>query len=1610
MQIRIWGARGSIPSPIKSDAIEEKIFQAINQLPPDLNPKDVDAVRAYVRQLPQFLRGTAGGNTTCVEIQSTGETIIIDAGSGLRELGHKLMEGPCGKGQGHLNFIFTHTHWDHVQGFPFFKPAFIPGNKLTFYSLHDVEEALTDQQAYRYFPLPLAEMRADMEFINIECGKPFFIGKTWINTIENAHPGKAYSYRLEDEHSVFVFASDSEYKLLDSASLKPHIQFFHGADALIFDAQYTLRESWQKADWGHSSALIGVDMARAAGVKRLILFHHDPTYSDVELQEILDTAVAYQQQESSLPPCEIIIGHEELALDLSPPGIVDVRYSDGGETAILIPERIFNPDTVQKLVEEMQTAVANGHPPGNSPDGTPHLRRSSIIDLSHVDTLTLAGLKALVDLRQEHRETTIILVAPSASVEQIITLGNYNDYFAIYPDIESAQAAIQAREALNLPGHIVSGKYKIEQKIYENQLINILKGSRIADGEPVALKIFDPSIRTSTLDRLIRQTRQIIGQSHQNVATLHAWERDGDYIFQVEQFLPGSSLWHHLDEGQPAPAELTKNVIQGILLALEFAHSRGVLHGGIMLENIFVNDGRVQLCSFGIGRIEEGRQLLDTPLFVLRAGHLAPEHLLGQPLDARTDLYCLGIILYRLMTGHMPFSGTDQEVKAAHLHLKPKPPSQLNPDISTFLEHLILKLLDKNPNNRYASARQVLRIWNSLGTSPELVPQHTFMPLSGRETTFEQLLQCWHDARQGQGQIIFISGEPGIGKSSLAQAVAYESQSSIVLTGRSRGDNGSAYHLFAEILHSYFATIPPELFEETNENILSALSQLVPEIRQTVGSLPHLWTLEPEQEQIRLMGSLTKFVEQATQNRPWLLILEDLQWADQSSLELLRYLGRHVSAMSLMIIGLYQDTELDRGHPLSEMFRDLANQRNYHHITLERLNEDGVAQLLHNVLQLSIDDKAIQKIYDQTGGNPLYVEEVAKEILDSGQISENRTDFYIPREISLPESVQEVVKQRVSRLSSETQKLLSQAAVLGQTFSFQHLQVMSGMKPRELLELLDAALERQLLQEVPGEGKLRFSHIEIQRVLYDRLGQLRRQILHRQAGEALEHQVAPYQERIVAELARHFDKAGDFEKAIHYGLKAARQSQLAFANEQALAGYNRVFELLAAIDPAELANFDTQRFFAYKYTGEVLLVFGRYDEALAHFESAWAVFPQKVFTDERARNMADLCRLIADVYQRRNFYDQAFEWLAKGLQFISNQEPGLELVQLFHLSGWTYMRQGDYDSATRQLEQALQLSQALGLRQAEASSLRHLGTAYWYQEQFKKATQQWEKALEVCQQLGDRFGTGKVLNNLGLVANEVGSYQAAKTYLEQSLEILQETGVRWLEFQVNNNLGDALTCLGLYEAARERLESALQVCHQLGDRQIESMILSNLSVLFWQIEEYETARAYSNQAISIARALENRRQLAYGQLCLGYSLLSLKRKNAAKTAFEESVHIRRSLNQPSLMIGALAGLAAAYLALGMVEQALEQVEEILSSIKSHSLTGNKDPLRIFLICYHTLKTNGDPRAAEIIQRAYKQLKVQADMIEDDYLRKTFLETIRTNREIVEIHQEALPVV
>jgi phosphoribosyl 1,2-cyclic phosphodiesterase len=316
MRVKFWGVRGSLPAPIPPTEIEHKIVSALR----GAGGVDLDnsrEVKSYVESLPYHQRTTTGGNTSCVEVIGENTKIILDAGSGIRQLGIELMQGPCGQGQGIVHLLISHTHWDHIMGFPFFTPAYAPGNQVIIYGRHPkIKERFQDQHHPNHFPVSLETMSADVQFVQLDDGAKVKIGEFKVSSIPLRHPGGSYSYRIEKNGRVFIYATDAEYKDLSPEAMEQYITFYSASEALVFDAQFTLEDAMEKEGWGHSSSMVGVDIALKANIKRLILFHHEPSYSDEKLQEIYDKTIRYYETIKGDRNLEIIMAREGLEMEI----------------------------------------------------------------------------------------------------------------------------------------------------------------------------------------------------------------------------------------------------------------------------------------------------------------------------------------------------------------------------------------------------------------------------------------------------------------------------------------------------------------------------------------------------------------------------------------------------------------------------------------------------------------------------------------------------------------------------------------------------------------------------------------------------------------------------------------------------------------------------------------------------------------------------------------------------------------------------------------------------------------------------------------------------------------------------------------------------------------------------------------------------------------------------------------------------------------------------------------------------------------------------------------------------------------------------------------------
>lgn len=294
--IKLHGVRGSLPTPLSSQDIERKILRVLKKVEAE-DIKSNASITKFMDSISRLDKGTAGGNSACVQMSVGGYELFFDGGSGCVRMAKELFAGAFGRGKGEAHWFITHTHHDHIVGIPMFGPLYIPGNRFHFISpFKDLESRFHRYLQGDFFPVPFASLASTIDFISLEeeNKQGYDLGDVKVRWLCNDHPGGSYSYRVEYKGKVAILSTDAEYKQLSFQALKPVEEFFSNADILIFDAQYAFTDSVaMKRDWGHSSSMVGIDLALDANVKKLLLFHHDPVLSDEQLEENLFNAHRY---------------------------------------------------------------------------------------------------------------------------------------------------------------------------------------------------------------------------------------------------------------------------------------------------------------------------------------------------------------------------------------------------------------------------------------------------------------------------------------------------------------------------------------------------------------------------------------------------------------------------------------------------------------------------------------------------------------------------------------------------------------------------------------------------------------------------------------------------------------------------------------------------------------------------------------------------------------------------------------------------------------------------------------------------------------------------------------------------------------------------------------------------------------------------------------------------------------------------------------------------------------------------------------------------------------------------------------------------------------------
>jgi class 3 adenylate cyclase/tetratricopeptide (TPR) repeat protein len=518
---------------------------------------------------------------------------------------------------------------------------------------------------------------------------------------------------------------------------------------------------------------------------------------------------------------------------------------------------------------------------------------------------------------------------------------------------------------------------------------------------------------------------------------------------------------------------------------------------------------------------------------------------------------------------------------------------------------------------------------------PAALLVHT--PFVGRSAEVGKLSQKLGEARAGHGGLVMLVGEPGIGKTRLAEecAEAARKEGTVILWGRCyEGEWAPPYGPFAEAISEYSRSAGPRELRHDLGAGAGPIARVVPELRNSLPDIPEPASLQPDEERFRLLDAVSQFLIGASMRAPVVLVLDDLHWADRGTIAMLRHVARFAPRNRILLLGAYRDVELDRQHPLADALAALRRETNYERILLKGLDTQEVGQLLASLAEQDVPDALVSAISAETDGNPFFIREVLAHLVEEGKIYREKgqwtTNLSIA-EMGIPEGVRQVIGRRVSRLSEDANRLLTVASAFNGLFPFDIAASVAGLEETAALDAVDESLAVQLLKPGGEADTYDFTHALIRHTLYGELSPSRQVRLHRQIAEAMERSygdpsTASGRGRAAdhaAEVAYQYHRSAALpgaERGVVHALAAADRAEAAYACDESAVFLRIALDLLPAQDQRR-----------HRLLGRLGLALGwalDFDEALKAASKAGHLIAESEGADAAADYLAEAVRVM----------------------------------------------------------------------------------------------------------------------------------------------------------------------------------------------------------------------------------------------------------------------------------------------------------------------------------------------------------------------------------------------
>lgn len=815
---------------------------------------------------------------------------------------------------------------------------------------------------------------------------------------------------------------------------------------------------------------------------------------------------------------------------------------------------------------------------------------------------------------------------------------------------------------------------------------------------------------------------------------------------------------------------------------LAYVHAHGIVHCDLKPKNVLVRPGdHPVLLDFGLMgrfRAQEGREVLDVGVAAGTVTYISPEQARGELVDARADLYSFGVMLYEIVTGDPPFDDRAlNEVLRMHLHQPPRPPSELVDGVSPVLEKLILDLLEKQRGSRLGYAEDVAERLVAAGAvpDPELPIESTPYLYRPQIVGRKEIIDTLGGRLQNAGTFTMLGGVSGIGKTSVAVAFAREASRKDfqVITGECDPIVGGPLHPLRPLLRAIadYCRGDDEVIERVLGARLPVLRDLEPSLDALAGD--RAMRVPPAAASRRLFGDLAETLAAFARERKLLLVLDDLQWADEITLRFLASLGGEFFAdLPLIILGTYRADEA------GPELRAILGREHVAKLLLGRLDDGNVAEIVRSMLAApDAPASFLQFLAAQTEGNPFFVAEYLRAAVAEQLLFRESGRWHVAAEdetyasLGLPGTIRDLVARRLERLSPLAQRIAEATAVVGREVSESQLLAMCGESEGDALDAVDELIEQHVVEST--EDGIRFAHDKLRESAYARIGDERRRVLHGRAAEALEARCTDDAalKRHAAELARHCDVAGMHEKAIGYYAQAAETAVGSGACREAIDLMQRAIALdearitAEAPKPRGLRHARWQRVLSFAHFGlGDLPTSGEHarkslDHAgirLPHSAPGWrmrmmreavrqamhVVVPPRVFRPSAAKQpMLREITMAAQKFSEGRFYtDEKTIMLASGLFAVNEAERLGDVPGLIH----AYANFGAVTSGAglpRIADRYYRKARRLAIATNDLSGLGHIGytsaVLYITTCDWKSCGLYFDEAIAAAKQVGD---------------------------------------------------------------------------------------------------------------------------------------------------------------------------------------------------------------------------------------------------------------------------------